>query len=264
MPSSNTQPRPSLSAAETAAAAECERRIASLLQSGTGSERVVSGASQAVYDLLTRRPDLPTPVPEFVDAHGAQKDWYRAIRDLLESSLNSESEFAWESNPGWFGIDTHPEKSVKGGPELKAYASVALPDYAFVRFLPQLARDLREIAVRTGDSVKVKIPESFSGFVAHNDSIVVHFRQIENSAPIRDAVSAWLSRNGLSESARAFGRTAFAADSQDASFTQLVAENVGSWVAEHAANYDPAILAKEAVRHAVRQASVPPKGIGGE
>lgn len=180
MPSPNAQP-PQPSDAELIAAAECERKIASILRAGTESERVVSGASQAVYDLLTRRPDLPASVPEFVAVHAAQKDWYRAVREVLETGFESTGEFAWESNPGWFSVDTHPEKSVKGGPELKAYATVALPDYAFIRFLPQLARDLREIAVRTGDSVKVKIPESFSGFVAHNDSIVVHFRQIENS-----------------------------------------------------------------------------------
>jgi hypothetical protein len=125
--------------------------------------------------------------------------------------------------------------------------------YAYIRFLPMLAQELRTLAIDSNDSIKVKIPESMSAFLAHNDSLVIHFKKQENADKIKKIIQDWMMKNNIQESPREWGRTKLAKDSGTKSFSVLVSENIAEWLKENRGKYPSRVLAEEAIKHAIQQ-----------
>jgi len=243
----------------------CEKQIKSLLENNQGVSDFSDRAKRMIYEMLTRR-------SEFVqNTEGAGKDvvdlmqnlkpqieWYRNTREALEKSIDASGEFKWDSNPGWFGINTRPEVAKREGINIKAYTTIPSTEYAFIQHIPKLAKELRQLALESDDVIQVKIPESLSGFMSHNDSIVVHFKKQENSDKILGILNAWMQASNIHESPREMGRTKIAADSKDTSFSDLVAKNIASWLEQNVGKYDNSLLASEAVKHAIEQSQKSP------
>ncbi len=140
------------------------------------------------------------------------------------------------------------------------------PEY--ISNLPELGKRLRQIAIESGDTMDVKIPNGYLGFLKHNDSIVVHFKNQGNAEKVQQAIQFWMSENGINQAPRELGRTKVAVDqhkteeADKSSFSELVSNNIEEWVKKHHGSYDNKILAEQAVIHAIGQSSKVPT-IGG-
>lgn len=189
-----------------------------------------------------------------------QRNWYEHTREVLEKYLSpAQSEYLWESNPAWFGVNVFPQAGEKTSGNFKAYTTLPLEEYSFIRHLPDLAGRLREIAIATDDTIKVKVPNTLSGFVGMNDSIVVHFKDPNNQTAIFEVLESWMTKYQIQQSPRELGRTRIAADSARGSFSEIVAESIANWVLAHRGSYPDDVLTSEAIKHTVDQASKQPK-----
>jgi len=197
-------------------------------------------------------------VAEFAESFKLQAEWYKNVREAIEKSIDANKDLSWDSTPAWIGINTRPEAGKRDGTSIKTYATIPIAEYAFIQHIPELAKELRRLSFESDDVVKIKFPPNLNGFLAHNDSIVVHFKKIENIEKVLKILDDWMKMNGISEAPREMGRTKVAADSSDYSFSELVARNIAGWLEKNAGKYDDAILASEAVRHAIEQSQRPP------
>jgi hypothetical protein len=188
-----------------------------------------------------------------------QQDWYRDVKDKIEKAIDAGGKFKWDSNSGWFGINTRPEAEKKKGNNMKVYVTIPVAEYNFVQHILSLANDLREVAEETDDNISVKIPESMTVFLAHNDSIVIHFKERDNVEKIQSALSRWMSKYEITEAPRELGRTKVAVDPKGGgSFTKIIANHIADWLDENSGKYNNEILAELAVKHAIEQSQKSP------
>ena len=243
----------------------CEEKLKSLLENNQGVGNFSDRAKTMIYEMLTRRSEFVKNteaagknVADLMKNLKPQMDWYRNTRGALEKLIDASGEFKWDSNPGWFGINTRPEAPKREGINIKAYTTIPSAEYAFIQHIPKLAKELRQLALESDDIIQVKIPESLSGFISHNDSMVVHFKKKENGDKILGILNSWMQANSIHESPREMGRTKIAADSKDTSFSDLVAKNIASWLEQNTGKYGSSLLASEAVKHAIEQSQKSP------
>lgn len=242
----------------------CREKLKTLLDNNQEGADFSGRAEKMIYEMLTQRSEFARKLKETGDVSeimknfGPQMRWYRDTREAIAKSIDASSEFKWDSNPGWFGINTRPEASKKEGVSIKAYTTIPITEYAFIQHLPDLAKKLRQLALESDDIIRVKIPQSLSAFISHNDSIVVHFKKAENGSKIFEILSAWMKASNVHEAPREMGRTKIAADAEGVSFSELVAKNIANWLKQNAGNYENASLASEAVKHAIKLSQNPP------
>ncbi len=218
---------------------------------------LVLRAQKLFYSFLTTRGEVffyEGGIGEIIQKYEPQKAWYRKVRGEIEKIIEGSSEMTWESNPGWFGINAYPEFQEQKSGNHKVYFTVPPNNYAFIQNIPLLAKKLRSLALLTQDKIQVKVPESFSGFIANNDSIVIHFKDLANASEINRIVSDWMKECDIPEVRRQYDRAKQAKDSKDTSFTDLVANNIAVWLGDYAGKYPPEVLAKLAIEHLLRQA----------
>jgi hypothetical protein len=119
-------------------------------------------------------------------------------------------------------------------------------------------KKLQDIGAETGESIKIKTPRSFNGFITDNDSLVAHCDSEDTCYKIKRAISEWQSEQGLAPTKRELDRTTIALDGkingndEDTSFSELVSNQITTWAKEHKDNYPAALLAKEAIKHAIQ------------
>lgn len=249
--------------AESLSAKQCLGAIERAMQGNSPNK--MEAYIQAITEMLTMRSEFSQLKKEtggdMVTLAHKFKDQMRQYREDFLPQISSEVEnsgMRWESNPGWFGINTCPEASGKDGLNHKAYLTVPSGEYAFVKHVPELAQKLRKLATQTDDKIQVKIPNGFMAFMAHNDSIVIHCKKQENAEAALAIAREWMSERGIHEAPRELGRTQLAADSTSESFTQMVAKNIAQWLTEHEGRYDQKMLAQKAVEHAIAYSQKPP------
>jgi len=243
----------------------CESELQSLLESSVNNDDLADKAKELIYKMLTQRSDFVKntygagkDALEYMANFQPQREWYRNTRESLESAISSREGLAWNSNPGWFGIDTRSEVDKREGNNLKVYTTIPVSEYSFIQHVPKLADELRKLAIETDDKISIKIPESLSGFMSHNDSVVLHFKDQKNTEKIQEIMNSWMNAHDIHESPREMGRTKVAADSSEGSFSELVAKNIAVWLKEYAGKYKSDLLASEAVKHAIKQSQTTP------
>lgn len=243
----------------------CKESLKTLLEFDSNNGDFSNKAKDYIYKMLTQRSEFVENthaagknVAELMADYQEEREWYRNTRELLESSIDSREGLTWDSNPGWFGINTRPEVGKREGNNMKVYATIPVSEYAFIQHVPELANELRQLAVESDDKISVKIPESLSGFMSHNDSLVVHFKDEKNADKIQEIMNRWMQEHDVHESSREMGRTKLAADSSEGSFSELVAKNIAGWLEENAGKYDSDLLSSEAVKHAIKQSQTTP------
>ncbi len=238
-----------------------EKELEELLEKDGNEEQM----TQRILKMLTTRSSFAKKYEEanedsveVMKPFAKHQVWYKDVRDKIVERINSENKFKWENNPGWFGIDVRPEAGKREGNNTKIYATIPVNEYAFLQHILSLADDLREIAEETDDKVKVKISNSLTGFISHNDSIVIHFKNKNNVEKIQSALSQWMEDHAITEAPRELGRSKVGIDSGSNSFTKLVAQNIASWLVENSGKYDNKTLAKLAVKYAIEQSQKSP------
>lgn len=229
-----------------------------------------SRLKSVLYNMLTRRPEYVEAAEhaggedvynlQMLQARGADRAWYRQTIDRIGDAVRSQS-MTWDSNPAWFGINTRPEAIQREGIlNKKIYATIPSGHHQFIEKLPALAVKLRELAVANDDDIKVKVPGSLSGFLSHNDSIVIHFKNEQNAEHIQKTLDVWMHEHAIQVASRAMGRTTLAADSADSSFSDIVAQAGADMIIEKLGSQtDVEALADEAITHVIAQSQVPPK-----
>lgn len=195
---------------------------------------------------------------QFMEKFKPQQKWYRNVREQLYGLMHASSEFKIDTNPGWLGINTRSEAGKREGNNVKLYVTLPVGEYAFLQHLPELAKTMRAISIENDDVIKVKVPESMSGFLANNDSIVVHFKNKENIDKIRTVLRDWMQSHSITEAPRELGRTVLAADPEDTSFSGMISKNIAQWVISNHGKYKNEILVERAIDHAIRQSQKPP------
>ncbi len=242
-----------------------KQKLKKILENNQNNTNIAAQAEVVLYEMLTRRSEFISSTDgagknaaDLLEDNKTQVEWYRNTRANIEQMLSQDGEFKWDSNPGWFGINTRPEEAKKESTNIKAYVSIPSGEYSFIQHLPQLAQELRQLSLETDDIIQVKVPESFSAFFAHNDSIVVHFKNKDNANRILEILNTWMQNNGIHEAPREMGRTKIAADSKDKSFSSLVASNIAAWLEQNAGKYNSEVLVNEAIKHAITQSQKSP------
>jgi hypothetical protein len=242
-----------------------EQKLQELLNKHLEGEDFTERAKSIVYEMLTRRSDFikqtndqGLDVVSLMKNYQPQMAWYREMREKIASAVDRNPDFKWNSNPGWFGLNTRPELVGREGVNIKVYKTIPVNEYSFIQNIPDLAKQLRVLSLASDDVIQIKFPASLSGFLANNDSLVIHFKKAENQEKILDLVNTWSKEKGITNSPREMGRTEIAADSRDTSFSDLVAKNIADWLAKNADQYDHKILTKEAIKHAISQSQKPP------
>lgn len=242
-----------------------EKKIRTLLNERKQGKDVSRLLKQAIYEMLTRRSGYVAETDgkgrnaaEYLEGFRVQTGWYRDMRERVAGYVDSYSQLKWNSNPGWFGIHTRPEVSRREGLNVKVYATLPLEDYVAIEHLPDLAERLRQVALDTDDVIQVKMPNGFGGFAACNDSVVIHFKKPENAEKVSETLRSWITENGLHEAPREMGRTQLAGDSNDSSFSDMVAQTISEWLEQHADAYGSEVLAHEAVKYAIERSQTPP------
>lgn len=243
----------------------CEQKLEKLLKNLEQGADFSQSAQRELYHMLTRRSTFVAQTDEIgktpgdlMKAYGPQMEWYQKTRDALEKEIDTQKEFTCESNPGWFGINTRPETPARDEINIKMYATIPVNEYSFIKYILVLAKQLKQIGAETDDVIKIKIPQSLTAFVSHNDSIVIHFKNKDNIEKIQEAINLWMRSNGVHEEEREMGRTKIAADSKETSFSDLVSKNVADWLVDHFGSYDTKVLIHEGIKHTISQSQKNP------
>ncbi len=244
-----------------------KNKIKSILDKDNGKldENAVLALGTHINDMLTKRGDY---IKFYEQADGGldkkmktlnpQREWYKKTLGSIEEYIKQKDNLSCDDNPAWFGINTRPEVNDREENNRKAYLTVPMNEYSFIQHLPEIAEKLRELAVETDDVIKIKVPRNLTSFLAHNDSIVVHFKNENNGEEVLNTLRSWMKENNISEGKRELGRTNIAADSKENSFSGLVTENMKNWLSEYAGKYSSDILSEMAVKYAIEMSQKPP------
>jgi len=206
-----------------------------------------------IYNFLVNRNEyflMKEKLTEFYEKNPGARNWYQNTRDIIENNLDWKT-LRSSSNPGWFGINTNPEAHNHTKLDYKIYTTIAMKDYGFIRHIPSLANKLREISLKNGDIINLKIPYAFTAFASHNDSIVVHFKNKDSEQEILQAIDSRLRQNNIVEMPREFGRSKRAVEANWDSFSDLVSENIAKWLVDHKGKFDDEVLAQWAIHYAI-------------
>lgn len=246
---------------------QAEANIKSILDKDNGKldENGILALGTHINEMLTYRGDY---VKFYEQADGGldkkmktlnpQREWYKNTLVSVEESIKQKDNLSCDDNPAWFGINTRPEVNDREEHNRKAYITIPMTEYSFIQHLPKIADKLRELAVKTDDVIKIKVPGNLTGFLANNDSIVVHFKNEDNGEEVLNSLRSWMKENNISEGKRELGRTNIAADSKENSFSGLVTKNIKEWLSENAGKYPSDVLAKMAVKYAIEMSQKPP------
>lgn len=206
-----------------------------------------------------------------LEDYAPHSTWYQDAKEALDTHFINEGIKTAET-PAWFSITASERRAGnESSSRYKVYETLAVNDYQSIAKLPALVKKLQAIGAETGESIKIKTPRSFIGFITDNDTLVAHCDSEVTCYKIKQAIAEWQSEQGLTPTTRELGRTTIALDgkineiNEDTSFSELVSNQITTWAKEHKDNYPADLLAKEAIKHAIQlsqKAPIPPTKFG--
>lgn len=249
---------------------KAEKNLLQSLNTGNPDWR---GINSTLYSLLTTRSEFT----EMLEANGndataivekfkAQLEQYKADKETIKKQMEGDSNYKFDDTGAWLGIDTRPEAPESSDVSIKAYATLPMGQTEFIKHLPDLAGRLRQLAIDSDDSIKVKVP-SGAGVLSRNDTVVVHFKKGENAEQVQKILGEWMGKNGISEEEREMGRAKIAADPKELnpydgkkmSFSDLVAVEITKWIQQNYGKYDNETLVSLASKYAIERSQKPPE-----
>ena len=185
-----------------------------------------------------------------------QSDYYKKVISETEKQCEKEWILEVADNPAWFSLKT---KNNGNWLNYKLYLTIPIKWYEYVAKMYQLAKKINELANETNDKISLKVPNSMLWFLYNNNIFVIHFKNKDNKEKIEMILEEWKKSNWIKEENRNLWRTKFAIDSNDSSFSQLVANNIEKWFLEHYWKYENDILIELALKYAIEQSQKAPK-----
>ena len=89
-------------------------------------------------------------------------------------------------------------------------------------------------------------------FLSNSDSLVIHFKNIDNKITLETILKNWMINNWITEEKRNLGRAKFAIDSVDDSFTGLISKNIEKWILDNIWKYDNKLISKLAIEYLIK------------
>jgi len=188
-----------------------------------------------------------------------QSDYYKNVISETEKQTKNAWVLEVADNPAWFSLKTKSHSNNLNWLNYKLYLTIPIEWYEYVSKVYQLAKKINELANETNDKISLKVPNSILWFLSHSDSLVIHFKNKDNKEKIEMILEEWKKSNWIKEENRNLWRTKFAVDSNDSSFSQLVANNIEKWFLEHYWKYDNNVLIELALKYAIEQSQKVPK-----
>lgn len=221
-----------------------------------------------LMEILTSRPefleekywkDNPNFLIELKERIIEQSNYYKKV--ISETDKQCKKDWILEviDNPAWFSLKTKNNSNNLNWLNYKLYLTIPINWYDYVSKIYQLWLMLNKLSETTWDKISLKLPSSMLGFLSHSDSIVVHFKNLNNKESIEKILNEWKIKNWITEECRNLWRTKFALDSKYNSFTGLVSNNIEKWVLEHYTKYDNILVATLAMEYAIKQSQIPPQ-----
>jgi hypothetical protein len=181
-----------------------------------------------IYEFLTFRQNVADFLPLFQEGKlKSQMNWYQeSLRATGKYAKQHDMEVR-DSNPQWFQINTIP-KTEQNSISYKVYNTFRFEDYAFIRYLPNFATKLQELAKETGDPISFKVNNSLGGFARSSDSLVIHCTKESSITHIQDILKEWKKQYKLKSAPRYLGRSEVAIDGKSEkdgkklSFSELI------------------------------------------
>lgn len=189
----------------------------------------------------------------------AQSDYYKKVISQVEIQCKKDGVLEVADNPAWFSLKSKNYSNNSTWLNYKLYLTIPINWYDYVSKIYQLWLMLNKLAENTWDKISLKLPSSMLWFLSHSDSLVVHFKNINNKESIEKILNEWKIKNWIIEETRNLWRTTFAWDSKNNSFTGLISDNINNWILENYWKYDNELLASLAIEYAIKQSQVPPK-----
>lgn len=244
----------------------CKRELSNLLNSSNWLI-LKNWVSEIISNLLTNRPEYSKIKLESSDENflinlkqkiELQSIWYKSTIDRLEAEVVKIADLEIATNPGWFSIKQKSESKEKKA-NYKLYLTIPVKEYSFVSNLLDLSQKLAILWNETNDNISIKVAYNMLWFVTHSDSIVVHFKNLDNKTKIEKILSDWMSYYSINEESRNLWRTKFAADSKDTSYSNIIATNIENWLKQHYWKYDNKLLVDLAIKYAIESGQKVPK-----
>lgn len=241
------------------------------LLDNSSKENLKQWVKSIILNLLTNRPEFSKTKLEKKDDNflidlrnktEAQSNWYNNTRDKLAQEVDKIPYLNYESNPAWFSIKQKNE-SKKNLPNYKLYLTIPINEYSFIQHLLDLSKNLHILSNSTNDNISLKVANNLLWFIAHSDSLVIHFKNKENKDAIENILDKWMNYYHINEESRNLWRTKFAADSYDSSFSEIISDNISDWFMKHYWKYDDKVLIDLAIKYAIESGQKVPK-INGE
>ncbi|NDK08425.1 hypothetical protein EOM39_04220 [Candidatus Gracilibacteria bacterium] len=232
------------------------------------SKGKLNGISQILMEMLTTRPEFliereSSNDPDFLinlrKTVKKQSNYYKSVLEKVSSVSEEEGILEIVDNPAWFSLKTKINGNNITGLNYKIYLTIPIKGYEYVSKIYQLAKRINELANETNDKISLKVPNSMLGFLSHSDSLVIHFKNKDNKERIEMILEEWKNSNLIKEQKRNLGRTKFAVDSNDSSFSQLVSNNIEKWFLEHYGKYENEVLIDLTLKYAIEQSQKLPK-----
>ncbi len=223
---------------------------------------------QIIMEMITTRPEFVkekywTKDDDFLvnlkNQISNQVDYYKKVIQSLEKQCKKDQILETADNPAWFSLKTKNQSESKDKMNYKIYETIPIKNYDYVSKIYQLWLMLDKLSKESKDKISLKVPHNMLWFLSHSDSIVIHFKNIDNKNKIEEILEEWKSKNAIHEEPRHLWRTKFAADSENSSFSQLVSDNIEKWIWENYQKYDNELIADLAIEYAIKQSQTPPK-----
>lgn len=188
-----------------------------------------------------------------------QSDYYKKVLSEMEKQCQKDWILKIADNPAWFSLKTKDYSNWLNWLNYKSYLTIPVNWYTFISNIYKLWLMLEILAKESWDKISLKIPMSILWFLSHSDSLVIHYKNIENKENIERLLEEWKIKNWINEENRNLWRTKFAWDSSDDSFSWLVSKNIEKWIVENYWKYDNELIADLAMQYAIQQSQIPPK-----
>lgn len=188
-----------------------------------------------------------------------QSDYYKKVLSEMEKQCQKDWILKIADNPAWFSLKTKDYSNWLNWLNYKLYLTIPVNWYTFISNIYKLWLMLEILAKESWDKISLKIPMIILWFLSHSDSLVIHYKNIENKENIERLLEEWKIKNWINEENRNLWRTKFAWDSSDDSFSWLVSKNIEKWIVENYWKYDNELIADLAMQYAIQQSQIPPK-----
>lgn len=214
-----------------------------------------------LYEILTTRPeflkekyleDNPNFLLNLQKKFEIQSIYYKQVLIEIEKQSRKDWILDCTDNPAWFSLKTKNYSNNQSWVNYKLYLTIPIKWYDYISKVYNLWLLLNNLSISSLDKISLKVPKSFLWFLSHSDSLVIHFKNIDNKITLETILKNWMINNWITEEKRNLWRVKFAIDSVDDSFTGLISKNIEKWILDNIWKYDNKLISKLAIEYLIK------------